>query len=123
MSILTKEIITTTTEKYNEEGSIIEKITEAVEKFYDKPVEEFKQENKREDENSLIQEVADSINVEMSEAEAAKVINSQLPTNPQPQRGVLPPQIPTVLPQYNVVGRQAASTSPAFPWEQSQQPY
>ena len=117
MENLAKEIITTTTEKYNEEGVIQEKITEVKERTY---TIEPKTPKKEEESNNDVSQggAADnsatpSIKQEDIVKAAQQVLQQQTPVyTPTP-----PYQSPTI-PQYNVVGRQTSGTSgTAFPWE------
>ena len=108
MDNLAKEIITTTTEKYNEEGVIQEKITEVKERTFNteaKKVEESKQQDKTQN-SELIKEVAD--NIESNKQVENKVAQQPLYQNPVYQQ--------QPIPQYNVVGRQQP-TGTTFPWE------
>lgn len=120
---LVKEIITTETEKFTEDGNIKERVKEIKEKIYSteainaeevevveatpQPQTEPPKEEKKEDNQDLIKE-------------AAKAIESHnTPTPTQPQQ---PPQQPPYMPpnNYNVLNR----TTPMpmgqpvkFPWE------
>ena len=120
MENLAKEIITTTTEKYNEEGVIQEKITEVKERTYN--VEPKTPKKEEEDNNDVSQggaadnSATPSIKQEDIVKAAQQVLQQQ-----QQQTPIYTPtstyQSPT-LPQYNVVGRQTGGASgTTFPWE------
>lgn len=117
MENLAKEIITTTTEKYNEEGVIQEKITEVKERTY---TVEPKTPKKEEEDNSDVSQgggaelsATPSMKQEDIMKAAQQVLQQQTPVyTPTPTY-----QSPTI-PQYNVVGRQTSGASgTAFPWE------
>ena len=120
---LVKEIITTETEKFTEDGNIKERVKEIKEKIYSteainaeevevveatpQPQTESPKEEKKEDNQDLIKEAAKAIESH----------NTQTPTQPQQ-----PPQQPPYMPpnNYNVLNR----TTPMpmgqpvkFPWE------
>ena len=120
---LVKEIITTETEKFTEDGNIKERVKEIKEKIYSteainaeevevveatpQPQTEPPKEEKKEDNQDLIKEAAKAIESH----------NTQTPTQPQQ-----PPQQPPYMPpnNYNVLNR----TTPMprgqpvkFPWE------
>ena len=120
---LVKEIITTETEKFTEDGNIKERVKEIKEKIYSteainaeevevveatpQPQTEPPKEEKKEDNQDLIKEAAKAIESH----------NTQTPTPPQQ-----PPQQPPYMPpnNYNVLNR----TTPMpmgqpvkFPWE------
>ena len=120
---LVKEIITTETEKFTEDGNIKERVKEIKEKIYSteainaeeaevveatpQPQTEPPKEEKKEDNQELIKEAAKAIESH----------NTQTPTQPQQ-----PPQQPPYMPpnNYNVLNR----TTPMpmgqpvkFPWE------
>lgn len=120
---LVKEIITTETEKFTEDGNIKERVKEIKEKIYSteainaeevevveatpQPQTELPKEEKKEDNQDLIKEAAKAIESH----------NTQTPTQPQQ-----PPQQPPYMPpnNYNVLNR----TTPMpmgqpvkFPWE------
>ena len=119
MENLAKEIITTTTEKYNEEGVIQEKITEVKERTY---TVEPKTPKKEEEDNSDVSQgggaelsATPSINQEDIVKAAQQVLQQQQQTPVYTPSSTY--QSPT-LPQYNVVGRQTSGASgTAFPWE------
>ena len=118
MENLAKEIITTTTEKYNEEGVIQEKITEVKERTYSVEPETPK---KEEEDNDVSQGGAADNSATPSIKQADIVKAAQQVLQQQQQTPIYTPtstyQSPT-LPQYNVVGRQTGGTSgTAFPWE------
>ncbi len=121
---LIKEIITTTTERYGEEGSIREKVTETREKVY---------ENKYSEKELSEAEVVETPQTDVSKEELIKKAAATMEANKEsstpPAQPPVQPPIPTPpvgyqptiqAPQYNVVGRQPqAPTQPApFPWEQ-----
>lgn len=117
MENLAKEIITTTTEKYNEEGVIQEKITEVKERTY---TVEPKTPKKEEESNNDVSQggAADNSATPSMKQEdimkaAQQVLQQQTPVyTPTPTY-----QSPTI-PQYNVVGRQTSGASgTTFPWE------
>ena len=108
MDNLAKEIVTTTTEKYNEEGVIQEKITEIKERTFNtevKKAEESNQQDKTQN-SELIKEAA--ANIESNKQAENNVAQQPLYQNPVYQQ--------QPIPQYNVVGRQQ-STGTTFPWE------
>lgn len=120
MENLAKEIITTTTEKYNEEGVIQEKITEVKERtFTVEPKAPKKEEITSENKNDVSQGgVAENTATPSMKQEdimkaAQQVLQQQTPVyTPTPTY-----QSPTI-PQYNVVGRQTSGASgTTFPWE------
>lgn len=111
MDNLAKEIVTTTTEKYNEEGVIQEKITEIKERTFNtevKKAEESNQQDKTQN-SELIKEAA--ANIESNKQAENNV--AQQPQTPLYQNPVYQTQ---PIPQYNVVGRQQP-TGTTFPWE------
>lgn len=123
MENLAKEIITTTTEKYNEEGVIQEKITEVKERtFTVEPKAPKKEEITSENKNDVSQEgVAENTATPSMKQEDIMKAAQQVLQQQQQQTPVYTPsstyQSPT-LPQYNVVGRQTGGASgTTFPWE------
>lgn len=108
---LVKEIITTETEKFTEDGNIKERVKEIKEKIYSteainaeevevveetpQPQTEPPKEEKKEDNQDLIKEAAKAIESH----------NTQTPT--QPQQPPQPPQQPPYMPpnNYNVLNR------------------
>lgn len=127
MEKLVKEIVTTTTEKFHEDGALMERITEQREKIYDKRYTEqteesvTMEENATEEKETTPEEKVETTIQEELVKEAAANIDAQNPQN----RGMTPPpgykpiNSNAGLPQYNVVGRQGpTSQSPTFPWEQ-----
>ena len=118
MENLAKEIITTTTEKYNEEGVIQEKITEVKERTY---TVEPKTPKKEEESNN---DVSQGGAAELSATPSIKqedIVKAAQQVLQQQQTPVYTPtstyQSPTT-PQYNVVGRQTGRASgTTFPWE------
>ena len=118
MENLAKEIITTTTEKYNEEGVIQEKITEVKERTY---TVEPKTPKKEEEDNDVSQGGAADNSATPSIKQEDIVKAAQQVLQQQQQTPVYTPtstyQSPTT-PQYNVVGRQTGGASgTTFPWE------
>ena len=119
MENLAKEIITTTTEKYNEEGVIQEKITEVKERTY---TVEPKTSKKEEEDNDVSQGgVADNSATPSIKQEDIVKAAQQVLQQQQQHTPVYTPtstyQSPTT-PQYNVVGRQTGGASgTTFPWE------
>ena len=120
---LVKEIITTETEKFTEDGNIKERVKEIKEKIYSteainaeevevveatpQPQTEPPKEEKKEDNQDLIKEAAKAIESH----------NTQTPTQPQQ-----PPQQPPYMPpnNYNVLNRTTPKTmgQPVkLPWE------
>ena len=119
MENLAKEIITTTTEKYNEEGVIQEKITEVKERTY--TVEPKTPKKEEEDNNDVSQGGAADNSATPSIKQEDIVKAAQQVLQQQQHTPVYTPtstyQSPTT-PQYNVVGRQTSGTSgTTFPWE------
>ena len=119
MENLAKEIITTTTEKYNEEGVIQEKITEVKERTYN--VEPKPHKKEEEDNNDVSQGGAADNSATPSIKQEDIVKAAQQVLQQQQHTPVYTPtstyQSPTT-PQYNVVGRQTGGASgTAFPWE------
>lgn len=130
---LLKEIITTETEKFTEEGIIKERVKETREKFYSIVTEEeleqaktinqnaivFAEEPKKEEsiqkpesqktQEELIKEVGQKLDSKPMEAQA-----NATPSQSQPPQGYKP-----IVPQYNVVGGSvpAAPTDFKFAWE------
>lgn len=121
---LVKEIITTETEKFTEDGNIKERVKEIKEKIYSteainaeevevveatpQPQTEPPKEEKKEDNQDLIKEAAKAIESH----------NTQTPTQPPQQSPQQPPYMPPN--NYNVLNR----TTPMpmgqpvkFPWE------
>ena len=129
---LVKEIITTETERYTDEGKVKEKVKETREKIYsyDK-VEDYdkvdkvidKSEPKKEEEKSgedLVKQAAQAIKDKSSQEQP--VVSPQ-PAIPQPP--VSPAFQPTAtapyMPQqYNVLARNPVVEKPTFPWENKQ---
>ena len=119
MENLAKEIITTTTEKYNEEGVIQEKITEVKERTYN--VEPKAPKKEEEDNNDVSQGGAAELSATPSIKQEDIVKAAQQVLQQQQHTPVYTPtstyQSPTT-PQYNVVGRQTGGASgTTFPWE------
>lgn len=137
---LLKEIITSTIERFGENGSIKEKVTEVRERIYERnlsnqeasqaEVVEEKTNNRevKEVEKSkedLIAEAASAINmIEPAKPEEVVQQNPQepLPTTQNPY-GITPPEgyVPVAggpAPRYNVINRQVNSAT--FPWESNQ---
>ena len=119
MEDLAKEIITTTTEKYNEEGVIQEKITEVKERTYN--VEPKASKKEEEDNNDVSQGGAADNSATPSIKQEDIVKAAQQVLQQQQHTPVYTPtstyQSPTT-PQYNVVGRQTGGASgTTFPWE------
>lgn len=121
MENLAKEIITTTTEKYNEEGVIQEKITEVKERTY---TVEPKTPKKEEEDNDVSQGGAADNSATPSIKQEDIVKAAQQVLQQQQQQQQTPIYTPTstyqspTLPQYNVVGRQTGGASgTTFPWE------
>lgn len=118
MENLAKEIITTTTEKYNEEGVIQEKITEVKERTF--TVEPKTSKKEEEDNNDVSQGGAAELSATPS-IKQEDIVKAAQQVLQQQRTPVYTPtstyQSPTT-PQYNVVGRQTGGTSgTAFPWE------
>ena len=118
MENLAKEIITTTTEKYNEEGVIQEKTTEVKERTYNV---EPKTPKKEEEDNDVSQGGAADNSATPSIKQEDIVKAAQQVLQQQQHTPVYTPtstyQSPTT-PQYNVVGRQTGGASgTTFPWE------
>lgn len=117
MENLAKEIITTTTEKYNEEGVIQEKITEVKERTYTVEPKTTKKEEENNNDVSQGGAADNSATPSIKQEDIVKAAQQVL----QQQTPIYTPtstyQSPTI-PQYNVVGRQTGGTSgTAFPWE------
>ena len=116
---LIKEIITTTTERYGEEGSIKEKVTEKREKVYETNFSESEMDNAEVVETPAVKETPKEELVK----QAAATIDASKSTPVQQSQPALPPQPQTYAPQYNVVGRQSSQPvqpqAPSFPWEQT----
>lgn len=115
MENLAKEIITTTTEKYNEEGVIQEKITEVKERtFTIEPKTPKKEEESKNEEDASENSATPSVKQEDIVKAAQQVLQQQQ----KPVYTPTPAYQPQTIPQYNVVGRQASATSgTTFPWE------
>ena len=119
MENLAKEIITTTTEKYNEEGVIQEKITEVKERTYNVEPKTTKKEEENNNDVSQGGAADNSATPSIKQEDIVKAAQQVL--QQQQHTPVYTPtstyQSPTT-PQYNVVGRQTGGTSgTAFPWE------
>ena len=119
MENLAKEIITTTTEKYNEEGVIQEKTTEVKERTYN--VEPKTSKKEEESNNDVSQGGAADNSATPSIKQEDIVKAAQQVLQQQQHTPVYTPtstyQSPTT-PQYNVVGRQTGGASgTTFPWE------
>lgn len=117
MENLAKEIITTTTEKYNEEGVIQEKITEVKERTYN--VEPKASKKEEEDNNDVSQGGAadNSATPSIKQEDIVKAAQQVLQQRTPVYTPTSTYQSPTT-PQYNVVGRQTGGASgTAFPWE------
>ena len=131
MSKLVKEIITTTTERFHEDGTVRERVVESREKVYDneyseKEIEEateIQEEPKKEkvepvQENKTIEEAPKQTQENLVKNAAASIDKKkggekQAPPNGYAPVGAINP------PQYNVVGRQVPTPqTPTFPWEQ-----
>lgn len=116
MENLAKEIITTTTEKYNEEGVIQEKITEVKERTY---TVEPKTPKKEEEDNDVSQGGAadNSATPSIKQEDIVKAAQQVLQQHTPVYTPTSTYQSPTT-PQYNVVGRQTGGASgTTFPWE------
>ncbi|MCI6456936.1 MAG: hypothetical protein MSA56_04385 [Clostridium sp.] len=117
MENLAKEIITTTTEKYNEEGVIQEKITEVKERTY--TVEPKAPKKEEEDNNDVSQGGAadNSATPSIKQEDIVKAAQQVLQQRTPVYTPTSTYQSPTT-PQYNVVGRQTGGASgTTFPWE------
>lgn len=117
MENLAKEIITTTTEKYNEEGVIQEKITEVKERTYN--VEPKASKKEEEDNNDVSQGGAadNSATPSIKQEDIVKAAQQVLQQRTPVYTPTSTYQSPTT-PQYNVVGRQTGGASgTTFPWE------
>lgn len=118
MENLAKEIITTTTEKYNEEGVIQEKITEVKERTYNV---EPKAPKKEEEDNNDVSQGGAADNSATPSIKQEDIVKAAQQVLQQQHTPVYTPtstyQSPTT-PQYNVVGRQTGGASgTTFPWE------
>ena len=119
MENLAKEIITTTTEKYNEEGVIQEKTTEVKERTYNV---ESKTPKKEEESNNDVSQGGAADNSATPSIKQEDIVKAaQQVLQQQQHTPVYTPtstyQSPTT-PQYNVVGRQTGGASgTTFPWE------
>lgn len=119
MENLAKEIITTTTEKYNEEGVIQEKITEVKERTY--TVEPKTPKKEEEDNNNDVSQGGAADNSATPSIKQEDIVKAAQQVLQQQRTPVYTPtstyQSPTT-PQYNVVGRQTGGASgTTFPWE------
>ena len=117
MENLAKEIITTTTEKYNEEGVIQEKITEVKERTYN--VEPKTPKKEEEDNNDVSQGGAadNSATPSIKQEDIVKAAQQVLQQHTPVYTPTSTYQSPTT-PQYNVVGRETGEASgTTFPWE------
>ena len=117
MENLAKEIITTTTEKYNEEGVIQEKITEVKERTF---TVEPKTPKKEEESNNDVSQGGAAENTatpSMKQEDIMKAAQQVLQQQTPVYTSTPTYQSPTI-PQYNVVGRQTSGASgTTFPWE------
>ena len=117
MENLAKEIITTTTEKYNEEGVIQEKITEVKERTY---TIEPKTPKKEEESNNDVSQggVAENTATPSMKQEDIMKAAQQVLQQQTPVYTSTPTYQSPTIPQYNVVGRQTSGASgTTFPWE------
>ena len=117
MENLAKEIITTTTEKYNEEGVIQEKITEVKERTY--TIEPKTPKKEEEGNNDVSQGGAAELSATPSikQEDIVKAAQQVLQQHTPVYTPTSTYQSPTT-PQYNVVGRQTGGASgTTFPWE------
>lgn len=115
MENLAKEIITTTTEKYNEEGVIQEKITEVKERTYTVEPKTPKKEEEDNDDVSQGGAADNSATPSIKQEDIVKAAQQVLQQQHTPvYTSTSTYQSPTT-PQYNVVGRQTGGTT--FPWE------
>lgn len=129
---LVKEVITTTTERFHENGAIKEKITESREKVYDygyseKQISEAVEEKPAKAIETQETTPKEDTPKEDSTAELIKAVSQKIDQNQAnyveevPQAAAVAPQV--AVPQYNVVGRgpQATETNMPkpvlFPWE------
>ena len=120
MENLAKEIITTTTEKNNEEGVIQEKITEVKERtFTVEPKAPKKEEITSENKNDVSQGgVAENTATPSMKQEDIMKAAQQVLQQQTPVYTSTPTYQSPTIPQYNVVGRQTSGASgTTFPWE------
>lgn len=138
MGKLVKETITTTTERFHDDGTVKERVVEQREKVYDNQYSEQEiqeateieeTEPKAKEDNASEkqeEEVENPLPKEDLVREAAAKIDKQKknpplpPGQPAPPTGYTPVGAVSPLPQYNVVGRQSNTQTPTFPWEQPQ---
>lgn len=124
---LIKEIITTTTERYGDNGNVKEKITESREKIYSTSYTEEEMNNAKVVEPSQSVETGEippssasptKSTISQEEIrEAAAVIDAQSKGHGKDNPFV--PWQPPATPQYNVTNRNTAEGAPTtkFPWE------
>ena len=117
MENLAKEIITTTTEKYNEEGVIQEKITEVKERTYTVEPKTTKKEEESNNDVSQGGAADNSATPSIKQEDIVKAAQQVLQQRTPVYTPTSTYQSPTT-PQYNVVGRQTGGASgTTFPWE------
>lgn len=117
MENLAKEIITTTTEKYNEEGVIQEKITEVKERTYNVEPKTPKKEEESNNDVSQGGAADNSATPSIKQEDIVKAAQQVLQQRTPVYTPTSTYQSPTT-PQYNVVGRQTGGASgTTFPWE------
>lgn len=117
MENLAKEIITTTTEKYNEEGVIQEKITEVKERTYTVEPKTTKKEEENNNDVSQGGAADNSATPSIKQEDIVKAAQQVLQQRTPVYTPTSTYQSPTT-PQYNVVGRQTGGASgTTFPWE------
>ena len=129
---LVKEIITTETEKYTDEGKVKERVKETREKIYsydkvenydkvDKIIDKSEPKKEEEKKEDLVKQAAQAI--ENKKPQAQQPATTPQPTVPQPP--VSPafqptPVAPYMPQQYNVLARNPVVEKPTFPWENKQ---
>ena len=122
---LVKEIITTTTEKFNDNGSVKERVVESREKVYQHDFSEKEIQEAEVIEEQVKDEPQSEPDMTQAIAEAAKAIDSQQihPQVQQQQNPFAPTQVNVDPSKYIRVGtpqpiQQNGVKSVQFPWEQ-----
>ena len=124
---LVKEIITTETEKYTDEGKVKERVKETREKIYsydkvenydkvDKIIDKSEPKKEEEKKEDLVKQAAQAIENKNPQAQQPAA-TPQPPVSPAFQPTATAPYMPQ---QYNVLTRNPVVEKPTFPWENKQ---
>ena len=126
---LVKEIITTETEKYTDEGKVKEKVKETREKIYsydkvenydkvDKVIDKSEPKKEEGEKEDLVKQAAQAIeNKSPQVQQPAATPQPAVPVSPAFQPTATTPYMPQ---QYNVLARNPVVEKPTFPWENKQ---